>query len=111
MKKLIVLVIVLCGIIFSSCSVVTHDDEGLECDNDFYQVPKTYSMYYDEATEIVTLIKGWGKSSTAVNVYYHGNVLYYCPHKESLYYYKDDSRVEISLEDISCEFETSSEEK
>ena len=110
MKKLIVLVTILCSIIFSSCSVVTHEDEDLVCDNDFYSVPGTYSMYYDEATEIVTLIKGWGKSSTAVNVYYHGNVLYYCPHKESLYYYKDDKRVEISIEDISCEYKTNSEE-
>ena len=108
MRKLVVLVTILCSMIFTSCSM---NNEDVICDNDFSPVPKTNSMYYDSGTETVLLMKGSGRSSTAINVYYHGNVLYYCPHKESLYYYKDDSRVEISLEDISCEFETSSEEK
>lgn len=70
----------------------------------FKRVRDYYMLYYETYTETVGIKHGAGRDAILMNVYYHGYPLYYCAHKDELYYYKDDVKEIISIEDLACEF-------
>ena len=96
MKKF--LIILICGLFFTGC--LSNADNRVQ--SQMSGIDGVSNMMYDTNTEIVAIHIGAYK---AVNAYYHGHPLYYCPHEEKFYYYdNNEDIVYITVKDLDHTF-------
>lgn len=61
------------------------------------------SLYYVQPTYMVYVQNGVGRSSTAINLYYHGEPLYYNPDKQTFFVYTDTDILTIDKDVLFAE--------